>query len=291
MSPNNRHCAFLIVIALALLAAGPAAADVYQVDRTDDSIHSGCDPFTYPDCSLRGAIIKANNHAGDDIVQLGAYTYTLSIAGADEDFCQTGDLDVHDTLIIDGEGPERTVIDAAGIDRVLHMLAPAAAHRAGRDHHRRQLRVRRAAVGILSSQGGLRSKGAWSPATTRPTGDGGGICDYAYDTTLGVQILDTWVTGNTAHGCGGVHSTSRLLLERSTVSSNASTGSTRGQRVRRQQRALTTAPSPQHAPDLLRAGSRSGRLRSRSAAAPSPATAAHQLAEQRPLRHPPSPTT
>ncbi len=118
MSPNNRHCAFPIVIAIALLAAGPAAADVYQVDRTDDSIHSGCDPATYPDCSLRGAIIKANNHVGNDIVELGAYTYTLSIAGADEDFCQTGDLDVHDTLIIDGEGPERTFIDAAGIDRV-----------------------------------------------------------------------------------------------------------------------------------------------------------------------------
>ncbi len=223
MGRKNRHRAFLVVFALALLAAGPAAADTYQVDRTDDSIHTGCDPFTYPDCSLRGAIIKANNHPGTDIVQLGAHTYTLAIAGADEDFCQTGDLDVQDTLVIEGKGPERTVINAAGIDRVLHMLASG-----------KRLTVKGVTLtggnsrlqgggGVLSSQGGLRLEACVVTANHAPNGDGGGICDYSSDTTLGVQVLDTWVTGNTAHGCGGVHSTSRLLLQRSTVSTNTST--------------------------------------------------------------------
>ena len=184
--------------------------------------HTGCDLFTYPDCALRGAIIKANQHAGDDIVKLGAGTYTLSIAGIDEDLCQTGDLDVQDTLVIEGEGPERTFIDAAEIDRVLHMLAAG-----------ERLTVRGVTItgGNSGSQGGggIFVVAGWPPArdcvvtgNVAPTGQGGGIYDTAYNTIFGVQVLDTWITGNTAHGCGGVHSTSQLFLEGSTVSSNTS---------------------------------------------------------------------
>ena len=85
MNATARNCKLLTLASLVLLAAAPVAADTYQVDRTDDTIHSQCDPYTYPDCSLRGAIIKANNHAGDDTVVLGSHTYTLSIFGRDEE--------------------------------------------------------------------------------------------------------------------------------------------------------------------------------------------------------------
>src|SRR4051794_34117521 len=42
--------------------------------------------------SLRAAIVAANGHAGPDIVTIPAGTYTLTLTGANEDACATGDL-------------------------------------------------------------------------------------------------------------------------------------------------------------------------------------------------------
>jgi hypothetical protein len=97
---------------IALLAATPAGADTYNVDRFDDSTADACNPLILYDCGLRGAIIRANSNPGDDVVRLQAGTYTLTIPGAGENLCQTGDLDVTDTVLIVGRGPELTVVDA-----------------------------------------------------------------------------------------------------------------------------------------------------------------------------------
>jgi hypothetical protein len=71
--------------------------------------------------SLRAAITEANATPGADVIQLPAGTYTLSIAGAGEDGNATGDLDIEGDLTIIGAGAATTVIDAAGIDRVLEV--------------------------------------------------------------------------------------------------------------------------------------------------------------------------
>ena len=78
--------------------------------------------------SLRSAIIAANAHAGPDTITFNAglgttYTLTLVNAAGNEDACQTGDLDVTDTLTITGNGPASTIIQAGttnanGIDKV-----------------------------------------------------------------------------------------------------------------------------------------------------------------------------
>ncbi|MBA7659247.1 hypothetical protein ES703_67221 [subsurface metagenome] len=49
-------------------------------------------------CTLRAAIQEANALAGPDTINLPANTYTLSIAGANEDAAATGDLDITDDL-------------------------------------------------------------------------------------------------------------------------------------------------------------------------------------------------
>lgn len=106
-----------IAVAIAILVAPPAAATDFVVTKLGDSNDGMCDS----DCSLREAVIAANLAPGPDTVVLGAGTYTLSISGANEDASATGDLDLLDDLTIKGAGRDLTVIDAGGIDRVIHI--------------------------------------------------------------------------------------------------------------------------------------------------------------------------
>ena len=64
-------------------------------------------------CSLREAVLVANDDADYDTVLLQGETYKLSIPGAGEDDGWTGDLDVHADLTILGAGSAETTIEAA----------------------------------------------------------------------------------------------------------------------------------------------------------------------------------
>lgn len=86
------------------------------------------------ECSLREAIMNANLNNGNqvdcdpgttgtDIIKLRRANYTLTRVGANEDGNSTGDIDITDSLIIEGHATAPTVIQAGtsspGIDRVL----------------------------------------------------------------------------------------------------------------------------------------------------------------------------
>jgi len=104
-----------------LLVAGPvspARAMSITVDTTTDEHDGNC---WDGDCSLRDAIIAANNSPGPDTIALGSGTYVLSITGPGDDIGWTGDLDIADALTITGLGPDQTIIDANGIDRVFDL--------------------------------------------------------------------------------------------------------------------------------------------------------------------------
>ncbi|MBI1312843.1 hypothetical protein GC176_16260 [bacterium] len=75
--------------------------------------------------SLRAAVMEANALPGDDTILLIPGTYTLTIAGRDEDGAASGDLDISDNLTIIGAGTDQTFIDAAQLDRVFHVLPGA----------------------------------------------------------------------------------------------------------------------------------------------------------------------
>lgn len=114
---------------VSLLLTAEARGRVYDITDTNDTTEI---------TSLRGAVIDANARGGENIILLGRepdrginqqrrqWTYRLTIPGADEDACRTGDLDVtRGSLTIIGAGPSVN-IDATGLgDRVFHVLPGA----------------------------------------------------------------------------------------------------------------------------------------------------------------------
>ncbi|MEO6627197.1 MAG: choice-of-anchor Q domain-containing protein [Aquihabitans sp.] len=72
-------------------------------------------------CSLRAAITEANASVGFDRITIGTgINPVLSIAGAGENANDSGDLDITSNIEILGQGG---TIDAAGLDRVFHVVA------------------------------------------------------------------------------------------------------------------------------------------------------------------------
>ncbi len=107
-----------------------------DVDRTDDNAGATACTAAANDCSLRGAVINANNDAGVDPIVINlqpATTYNLTLANAtQENAAATGDLDITTTLhsVTILGGGSSTIIDAAGLtsgnshDRAFQITSP-----------------------------------------------------------------------------------------------------------------------------------------------------------------------
>jgi len=91
-----------------------SASPTYTVTKIADTADGMC---SVGDCSLREAISAANSAPGAVLVPAG--TYTLGIAGENDNLNATGDLDVNAGMGIYGAGMDTTTIDANHIDRVL----------------------------------------------------------------------------------------------------------------------------------------------------------------------------
>jgi uncharacterized repeat protein (TIGR01451 family)/CSLREA domain-containing protein len=119
----------LAVLALAMLAPAAHAA-TFTVTSTADAVDASpgdglCDTGLGL-CTLRAAIQEANAFSGADTIFVPAGTYTLTIAGQFEEFAATGDLDIHESLTIQGAGAATTIIQGgpalgAGVDRVFQV--------------------------------------------------------------------------------------------------------------------------------------------------------------------------
>ncbi|HKP37018.1 MAG TPA: choice-of-anchor Q domain-containing protein [Pyrinomonadaceae bacterium] len=115
----------------------PAFVTTLNVDRTDDTAAANACTAAANDCSLRGAVIRANTTPNADpiIIKLQpATTYNLTITNANqENAAATGDLDIttsaHTVTIVGGgsSGANATLINAAALntatrsDRVFHL--------------------------------------------------------------------------------------------------------------------------------------------------------------------------
>ena len=114
--------ALLLLGAVAMVGfAAPGVADDFTVTTTADR-NNGSGTCQGGDCSLREAIIAANLTVGADTISLPAGTFTLSIAGRDEESAFTGDLDITDSVTLTGQGRDSTIIDGNDLDRVFHLL-------------------------------------------------------------------------------------------------------------------------------------------------------------------------
>ncbi len=119
-----------VVLAITLFPGLAVHGRIYTITDTND---------TTGVTSLRGAIMDANRRGGNNLIYLGREMrngpgdqpqfqgiYPLTIAGADEDAAQTGDLDItNGNLTIIGAGSNVT-IDATSLgDRVFEILPQA----------------------------------------------------------------------------------------------------------------------------------------------------------------------
>jgi CSLREA domain-containing protein len=201
-----------LTLALALAAAPAARAAVYSPTKTADSADSACNG----DCSLREAITAANENPGADVILLPAGIYTLALAGAGEDLNATGDLDIRGELTIVGDGAGSTVIDAAGLDRVVHVttLAPAA--------ELRDLTLRNGSTPL--SGGGLYAESEARLTRVVVSGNTAGGFGGGLSSGEALTVAESTISGNrSTRAGGGLIAAGSLTLTNSTVSGNRTT--------------------------------------------------------------------
>ena len=194
----------------------PARAASFVVTKTEDTADGACDA----DCSLREAIIAANDSPGADIITVPAGVYVLSLAGSGEDSAATGDLDIRDDLTLSGAGATQTIIDAAGFgttpDRVLDIIDPGSGlinvHISGAT-------LRNGRLDGCASGGGIEAKNAnltltnvilfgnRAGGTSCTVGRGGGMYfEQGRSVPVTLTITGTQIVSNTAtYGGGGIY--------------------------------------------------------------------------------------
>ncbi len=120
----NRPRVFALASAVLFAAASAAyAGGTYTVDRTDDVLGAdACLDAVPEDCSLRGAVRRANQDTIDSEIILPEGLYELTIEGADEDDAATGDLDVRtDALVLRAAPGTHPVIHQRSDDRIFDL--------------------------------------------------------------------------------------------------------------------------------------------------------------------------
>ncbi len=194
------------------LQVSPALAATFTVnstaDRNDLTPGNGMcvaylvvfPPYVFPFCTLRGAIEEANALPGPDRIIVPAGMYTQDIPGTNEDAGGSGDLDITDSLILSGAGPDETIIDAGGIDRVLDLFGPATE---------------------VTISGLTIRNGRLPPGLAANEAGGGGIRNAASLTLNGVRLHGNRVNGSSrADAGGGLFNTATCVLRNSTIDQN-----------------------------------------------------------------------
>jgi CSLREA domain-containing protein len=205
------HVPVLLAIVGALLLlvlAGPALAATFTVTKKADTADGDCSP---QDCSLREAVIAANNTEGPDIIKVPGGTYTLTIPkGTESDtaggVASVGDLDIFDDVDIVGAGARQTTVSGGTEfdDRIFDVPAPFS-------FDTPEPLPSEAVVEIE----GLKVTGGDT------TGTGGGI----RSTTVDFTLRESTVSANQSGGDGGgIRNDGTMSVVRSTISSNTTVG-------------------------------------------------------------------
>lgn len=175
--------------------------------------------------SLRLALLAANASSEPIAIVLPPNEYRLDIAGANEDFALTGDLDIRGNLTIVGAGKDTTLIDGNGLDRVFHV------------HPDSTFRL----VGVTISGGaaplggGLKNDGGLvgvlqSDVTANAANDaGGGIWNDGNFALFESTIDSNQTTSPLKAGGGGIYNSGNLRVNNSTISNNRAAGGFVGQ--------------------------------------------------------------
>ena len=193
----------LITTLLVLTAAAPAGADTFAVDDTGDADLTTC-AAAANDCTLRGAIERANAMADADTITLPAGRIQV---GAPLPQITGGDLTIRGVSArestIDGTGSVGTLLSVGGSSPL--------------DLTVEDLRVTGARGKLFSNAGAIEFAQRIERVAVVDN-DSIGIVG-----TSGTVIIDSLVAGNTGDGVGGVEGQGALTLRNSTVTGNRAT--------------------------------------------------------------------
>jgi CSLREA domain-containing protein len=248
--------ATLVAVLAVTALASPALSVSFDVTTTLDGNDGACDAH----CTLREAIIAANADRDRDVINLPPGTYRLSILGRGENHSASGDLDILERVDLRGSGRDTTIIDAGGIDRVLHVhrmdYRPGVESTKILDvtitggevrHHERgggilvegALAIEHSAVesnvahGDHAAGGGIANCGSLSVtdvtirynATVGDSGGGGGIWNARGTLSLvDSTINENRTDGFAAHGAGLSSESGTVSILRATLSENDALG-------------------------------------------------------------------
>lgn len=213
----RRILSFLTASAVSMALASSAQAAVYIPTKTTDSAGT-CTPRS---CSLREAILAANQNPGEDLILLHAGNYTLTIAGAGEDLGATGDLDINGNLVLLGDGAGNTIIEGTHVDRLFQVPAGVTA----------EIHDVTLANGTGTGLGGAilnagtltvtRSLFINNTSAAGADGPGYGGAIYSNGASSSLTVTDSTFIGNTAQsGGGGLAAGGNLTLANVTLSLN-----------------------------------------------------------------------
>ena len=223
--------AILLALGLTAALASPAAAAVFIVTTTADTVDADLDDHVCADavgdCSLRAAVMQANYENGPDVISIPAGVFELSLPSNSEDvdlagnIDTEGDLDLNDdvTIIGTGSSADHTVIDGLNLDRVFSINTE------GIVVSIEQLRIRNGfADDIFGAGGGIFNVGGdltlrhVDLVSNDATFDAGG----AIASEIGVvELEDVRISGNIASFGGGIAIRSGALsVLRTTVDLN-----------------------------------------------------------------------
>lgn len=219
---------YIAMVATVVTVCTSATAQALTFRANDHSDHTpnGC---TAADCTLREAVIAANDHPGGDAIRLRADRgrYLLELATTDEDAAADGDLDITSgPLRISTSGDGRATIDAQRTDRIFDIGAARTRLSALKLIHGR-------ASGDAGGDGGAIVAGDFGDGPVRihdsilrnnealgPDANGGAIDS---DSSQLVRISDSVIKNNTAGGESGAVGGSiegPVLIERSVLTGN-----------------------------------------------------------------------
>ena len=181
------------------------------IDAVDAAPGNGVCATAGSVCTLRAALQEANALAGDDTVIVPSGTYTLTIAGINENAAATGDLDLTSNITLTGAGAATTIINGGWIDRVLHVTGVFTVNISG-------LTITHG----NSSGGGLRNDGGALTIADSVISDNnsgaaaGGVLNSGTLALVHSTIFDN----NAGTDAGGISSSGVLTITTSTFDSN-----------------------------------------------------------------------
>lgn len=245
MRPGYRN--LCVAVWLSLASAHAVNARTFLVNTTEDAVDmtpgDGRCSTVARKCSLRAAVQESNRVAGVDTIRIPPGHFKLSVLSADPEDDARGDLDILDTVIIEGAGPDLTIIDAQRIDRIFQIKKSphsdlrlsdvtlqngSTPNSGGALNNRGDVNdVYLSNVHIVNCKAGFSGGGLFNNAgyffleDVTITGNkaeraGGGVATSDEGITM---ITDSRIEGNAARAGGGV-ANGRLQIERSVITGN-----------------------------------------------------------------------